>query len=179
MQNQKRIANKCGKYANIFGAIFSSFFFSIDLQANWQFNLGDTALSVVSIETTPVQPTIIVLCRRTLFAFTHGGVPRFQIRLQAIATSLLVYKTRKFFLLVRIFAANSKCSFSVNDATVQMCVGTATRTLLLYRDATLVWSAQLPFVPVDVLLASFKYVNVLKCIKMVAYNVSLAYFLGF
>ncbi|EJW70250.1 hypothetical protein WUBG_18843, partial [Wuchereria bancrofti] len=59
--------------------------------ANWTFNLGDYPLDLEVIDTSLVQPSIIILCKRTLFCLTHGGTLRFTYRLQCVATSLLVY----------------------------------------------------------------------------------------
>jgi hypothetical protein len=42
-----------------------------------------------------------------------------------------------------------------NDPIIQMCIGTATRTLLFYRDSMMVWSAQLDVVPASMLLGSY------------------------
>ncbi|KAI6195162.1 hypothetical protein M3Y96_01201600 [Aphelenchoides besseyi] len=102
----------------------------------WSFNLGDTAVDIYDVNIAPIQPSILVLCKRALYCMTHGGSPRFIIRLQAIATSLLVYKTS-------------------NDPTTQICIGTATKTLLFYRDVKMVWSAQMEIVPIYLLLSTF------------------------
>ncbi|KAI6240402.1 Protein PTHB1 [Aphelenchoides fujianensis] len=94
----------------------------------WSFNLGDTPIDIADLNIVPIQPSILVLCKRALFCMTHGGTPRFIIRLQAVATSLLVYKTTA-------------------DPKTQLCIGTATKTLLFFRDVTMIWAAQMDFVP--------------------------------
>uniref|UniRef100_A0A915ED19 Protein PTHB1 n=1 Tax=Ditylenchus dipsaci TaxID=166011 RepID=A0A915ED19_9BILA len=81
----------------------------------------------------PIQPSIVVLCRRSV---THGGTPRFTIRLQCVAMCMMIYNSNK-------------------DAGIQICVGTSTSTLLFYHDTKMLWSAQLSFVPVYVNISSF------------------------
>lgn len=66
-------------------------FNSIQFQANWTFSLGDYPLNLEVIDTSLVQPSIVVLCKRTLLCLTHGGTLRFMYRLQCVATSLFVY----------------------------------------------------------------------------------------
>lgn len=41
----------------------------------------------------PIQPSILVLCKRALYCVTHGGTPRFIIRLQCAALCLMVYNS--------------------------------------------------------------------------------------
>ncbi|KAI6218406.1 hypothetical protein M3Y99_01712500 [Aphelenchoides fujianensis] len=105
----------------------------------WSFNLGDTPIDIADLNIVPIQPSILVLCKRALFCMTHGGTPRFIIRLQAVATSLLVYKTTA-------------------DPKTQLCIGTATKTLLFFRDVTMIWAAQMDFVPVHLLLTTIGHV---------------------
>ncbi|KHN88994.1 Protein PTHB1, partial [Toxocara canis] len=106
------------------------------LNPDWTFNLGDWPLSLAVIDTAPVQPSIVVLCKRVLLCFTHGGTLRFSIRLQCIATALLVYN-------------------STSDAYLQLCIATTTRTLLFYADNILIWAAQLAIEPMQLNLCSF------------------------
>ncbi|KAI6240427.1 hypothetical protein M3Y99_00475000 [Aphelenchoides fujianensis] len=106
----------------------------------WSFNLGDTPIDIADLNIVPIQPSILVLCKRALFCMTHGGTPRFIIRLQAVATSLLVYKTTA-------------------DPKTQLCIGTATKTLLFFRDVTMIWAAQMDFVPVHLLLSTIGQVH--------------------
>uniref|UniRef100_A0A915AKL1 PTHB1 C-terminal domain-containing protein n=1 Tax=Parascaris univalens TaxID=6257 RepID=A0A915AKL1_PARUN len=103
---------------------------------DWTFNLGDWPLSIAVIDTAPVQPSIVVLCKRVLLCFTHGGTLRFSIRLQCIATALLVYN-------------------STSDAYIQLCIATTTNTLLFYTDNILIWAAQLAVEPMQLNLCSF------------------------
>ncbi|VDK70536.1 unnamed protein product [Litomosoides sigmodontis] len=103
---------------------------------NWTFNLGDYPLNLEVIDTSLVQPSIIILCRRTLYCLTHGGTLRFTYRLQCVATSLLVYD----------FTHNSY---------VKLCIATATRMLLFLKDTTLVWAAQLQQNAIQVRLCTF------------------------
>ncbi|CAD5211463.1 unnamed protein product [Bursaphelenchus xylophilus] len=106
------------------------------LLCEWTYNLGDTVVDMANMDTPPVQPSLVILCRRMLYCITHGGTPRFMIRFQFVATTILVYKT--------------------NDSPVtQFCVGTSTKTMLFYQDTTMVWSAQFSFVPVAVKICSF------------------------
>ncbi|CAD5207256.1 unnamed protein product [Bursaphelenchus okinawaensis] len=108
------------------------------LMYEWTFNLGDTVVDMGNIDETPIQPSIIVLCRRMLYCFTHGGTPRFMLRFQFVCTSLLVYKS--------------------NDTPVtQYCVGTSTKTLLFYNDTTMVWSAQFGVIPIEVRRCNFTH----------------------
>ncbi|EFO19638.2 hypothetical protein LOAG_08855 [Loa loa] len=109
------------------------------IAANWTFNLGDYPLDLEVINTTLVQPSILILCKRTLFCLTHGGNIRFTYRLQCVATSLLVYD-------------------STHDAYVKLCIATATRMLLFFKDTILVWAAQLLHDTIQVRLCSFSSV---------------------
>uniref|UniRef100_A0A9J2P4A1 Protein PTHB1 n=1 Tax=Ascaris lumbricoides TaxID=6252 RepID=A0A9J2P4A1_ASCLU len=106
------------------------------LNPDWTFNLGDWPLSIAVIDTAPVQPSIVVLCKRVLLCFTHGGTLRFSVRLQCIATALLVYN-------------------STSDAYIQLCIATTTNTLLFYTDNILIWAAQLAVEPMQLNLCSF------------------------
>ncbi|KAH7727683.1 hypothetical protein AAVH_04727 [Aphelenchoides avenae] len=110
------------------------------LNTDWTLNLGDTALDIAVMGILPIQPSILVLCKRALYCMTHGGTPRFIIRLQCAALCLMVYN-------------------SVSDAGIQLCIGTSTKTLLFYHDTTVVWSAQMPFSPVSVTISSFGEAN--------------------
>ncbi|VDM91888.1 unnamed protein product, partial [Onchocerca ochengi] len=106
------------------------------ITANWTFNLGDYPLDLETIDTTLVQPSIIALCKRTLFCLTHGGTLRFTYRLQCVAISLLVYD-------------------STNDAYVKLCISTASRMLLFFKDTISTWSAQLSHNAIQVRLCTF------------------------
>ncbi|VDO43982.1 unnamed protein product [Onchocerca flexuosa] len=106
------------------------------ITANWTFNLGDYPLDLETIDTALVQPSIVILCKRTIFCFTHGGSLRFTYRLQCVATSLLVYD-------------------SADDAYVKLCISTATRLLLFFKNTISIWSAQLSHNAIQVRLCSF------------------------
>lgn len=58
-------------------------------------NLGDTPIDIAVMGVVPVQPSILVLCKRALFCATHGGTLRYTIRLQCVAQCLMVYKISK------------------------------------------------------------------------------------
>uniref|UniRef100_A0A0R3RK48 Protein PTHB1 n=1 Tax=Elaeophora elaphi TaxID=1147741 RepID=A0A0R3RK48_9BILA len=109
------------------------------ITANWTFSLGDYPLNLEVIDTALVQPSIIILCKRTLFCLTHGGTLRFTYRLQCVATSLLVYD-------------------STHDAYVKLCIATASRMLLFFKDTILVWAAQLLQDAIQVRLCTFSSV---------------------
>uniref|UniRef100_A0A915PMZ1 Uncharacterized protein n=1 Tax=Setaria digitata TaxID=48799 RepID=A0A915PMZ1_9BILA len=109
------------------------------IPANWIFSLGDYPLDLAVIDTSLVQPSIIILCKRTLFCLTHGGTLRFTYRLQSVALSLLVYD-------------------STHDAYVQFCITTANRMLLFFKDTILVWAAQLLYDAIQVRLCTFSAV---------------------
>ncbi|KAI1704609.1 protein pthb1 like protein [Ditylenchus destructor] len=106
------------------------------LNPDWSLNLGDTALDLTVIGVLPIQPSIVVLCRRVVYCITHGGTPRFMIRLQCVAMCMMIYNSNR-------------------DAGIQICVGTSTSTLLFYHDTKMLWSAQLQFVPVYINISSF------------------------
>ncbi|MCP9264342.1 Protein PTHB1 [Dirofilaria immitis] len=61
------------------------------IPANWTLNLGDYPLNLEVIDVAPVQPSIVILCKRTLFCLTHGGTIRFTYRFQSVAISLFAY----------------------------------------------------------------------------------------
>ncbi|CAG9537293.1 unnamed protein product [Cercopithifilaria johnstoni] len=106
---------------------------------NWTFSLGDYPLNLEVIDTSLVQPSIIILCKRTLFCLTHGGTLRFTYRLQCVATSLFVYD-------------------STHDAYIKLCITTATRMLLFFKDTLLIWAAQLLQNAIQVRLCTFSSV---------------------
>ncbi|VDN94925.1 unnamed protein product [Brugia pahangi] len=107
--------------------------------ANWTFNLGDYPLDLEVINTSLVQPSIIILCKRTLFCLTHGGTLRFTYRLQCVATSLLVYDF-------------------TDDAYIKLCISTATHMLLFLKDTILIWAAQLLQNAIQIRLCTFSSV---------------------
>uniref|UniRef100_A0A1I8EI20 PTHB1 N-terminal domain-containing protein n=1 Tax=Wuchereria bancrofti TaxID=6293 RepID=A0A1I8EI20_WUCBA len=109
------------------------------ITANWTFNLGDYPLDLEVIDTSLVQPSIIILCKRTLFCLTHGGTLRFTYRLQCVATSLLVYDF-------------------TDDAYIKLCISTATHMLLFLKDTILVWAAQLLQNAIQIRLCTFSSV---------------------
>ncbi|VDN04870.1 unnamed protein product [Thelazia callipaeda] len=109
------------------------------LTADWVFSLGDYPLNLAVIDTPPVQPSVVILCKRIIFCLTLGGALRFCYRLQCVATSLLVYN-------------------STRDAYVQFCIATSTRTLLFFKDTTLVWAAQHSYTPIQINLCTFSSV---------------------
>ncbi|VDK50194.1 unnamed protein product [Anisakis simplex] len=125
------------------------------LNPDWTFNLGEWPLDVSVIDTTPVQPSIVVLCKRSLLCFTHGGTLRFSIRLQCIATALLVYNSSERFTISFLSYLNVKIEFSASDAYIQLCIATTTKTLLFYADNILIWAAQLTDEPIQLNLCSF------------------------
>uniref|UniRef100_A0A914HF17 Protein PTHB1 n=1 Tax=Globodera rostochiensis TaxID=31243 RepID=A0A914HF17_GLORO len=108
------------------------------VNADWIQPLGDIILQMIVLNISrsadepsspgAVQPSILVLCKRALHCFTHGGNPRFTIRLQTVALCVTVLSHWK-------------------DAHIPLCIGNGTKTVLFYSDTRLIWSGQLPFVP--------------------------------
>uniref|UniRef100_A0A183BQH7 Bardet-Biedl syndrome 9 n=1 Tax=Globodera pallida TaxID=36090 RepID=A0A183BQH7_GLOPA len=106
--------------------------------ADWTQPLGDIILQMIVLNMSrsadepsspdAVQPSILVLCKRALHCVTHGGNPRFTIRLQTVALCVTVLSHWK-------------------DAHIPLCIGNGTKTVLFYSDTRLIWSGQLPFVP--------------------------------
>ncbi|KIH47609.1 hypothetical protein ANCDUO_22328 [Ancylostoma duodenale] len=58
---------------------------------DWTFHLGDTCIDMAMEDTPPIQPSIICLCRYTVYCLTTGGTVRWQIRLEQVGTALMVY----------------------------------------------------------------------------------------
>ncbi|KAL3069482.1 hypothetical protein niasHS_018207 [Heterodera schachtii] len=123
------------------------------VNADWILPLGDIAVQMYvlnilpmssspteepssSSSPIPAQPSILVLCKRALHCVTHGGNPRFTIRLQTVALCLTVLSHWK-------------------DAHIPLCIGTATKTVLFYSDTRLIWSGQLPFTPQQIGTCTF------------------------
>lgn len=53
-------------------------------------NLGDTLLEIYPIDTLTIQPSILILCKRSIFCITNGGVIRYVIRLQCVAICMMI-----------------------------------------------------------------------------------------
>ncbi|KAM3722132.1 Protein pthb1 [Dirofilaria immitis] len=109
------------------------------IPANWTLNLGDYPLNLEVIDVAPVQPSIVILCKRTLFCLTHGGTIRFTYRFQSVAISLFAYHSNQ-------------------DAYVKLCISTANRMLLFFKDTILVWAAQLLHDAIQIRLCTFSAV---------------------
>ncbi|KAK6024513.1 hypothetical protein OSTOST_09681 [Ostertagia ostertagi] len=57
-------------------------------------SIKDTGTIDMAMEDTPpIQPSIICLCRYTVYCLTTGGTVRWQIRLERVGTALMVYNT--------------------------------------------------------------------------------------
>ncbi|PAV87957.1 hypothetical protein WR25_20244 [Diploscapter pachys] len=102
---------------------------------DWTMNLGDSAISLATQDMPPVQPSIIVLCRRTMYCFTSGGIIRWQVRFECIATALCVYRVPE-----------------TDNAIIRSIVATNINTLLIYSDSKLIWNCQTQEPPVQLLV---------------------------
>ncbi|PAV76229.1 hypothetical protein WR25_17570 [Diploscapter pachys] len=107
---------------------------------DWTMNLGDNAISLATQDMPPVQPSIIVLCRRTMYCFTSGGIIRWQVRFECIATALCVYRVPE-----------------TDNATIRSVVATNINTLLIYADSKLIWNCQTQEPPVQLLVSSYRF----------------------
>uniref|UniRef100_A0A0K0G2M1 Protein PTHB1 (inferred by orthology to a human protein) n=1 Tax=Strongyloides venezuelensis TaxID=75913 RepID=A0A0K0G2M1_STRVS len=103
---------------------------------DWSINLGDVAIEMVVAETSPVQPSVLVLCKKILYCFTVSGNLRYILRFDYVALSLKMYEF-------------------LSDAYIRFCIGTSTRNLLFYMDTKLTWSTQLDFTPISIRVATF------------------------
>uniref|UniRef100_A0AC34FI07 PTHB1 N-terminal domain-containing protein n=1 Tax=Panagrolaimus sp. ES5 TaxID=591445 RepID=A0AC34FI07_9BILA len=103
----------------------------------WDLNIGDTAVAVEAIvpsEENPVQPSLAVLCRRSLHCLTSSGSIRYTLRLENPAMAMYI---------------------QIRNATIHYILATHVKTLLFYQDTTMIWAAQLNFIPISVSLATF------------------------
>uniref|UniRef100_A0A0K0DSQ7 CPSF_A domain-containing protein n=1 Tax=Strongyloides stercoralis TaxID=6248 RepID=A0A0K0DSQ7_STRER len=107
-----------------------------DLSHDWCVNLGDTAIEMIVAEASPIQPSVLVLCKKLLYCFTVSGNLRYIIRFDYIALSLMTYEF-------------------LSDSYIRFCIGTSTKNLLFYMDTKLVWSTQLDFLPISIRIATF------------------------
>uniref|UniRef100_A0A914UPG1 PTHB1 N-terminal domain-containing protein n=1 Tax=Plectus sambesii TaxID=2011161 RepID=A0A914UPG1_9BILA len=96
---------------------------------DWSFELGENAIDLAVVEISPAQPSIVVLGERTVFCFTEGGTLRFMRKLDYNPVCLLAYT-------------------ATSEGFLQYLIGSDTRTLMLYADTTLIWTAQLAYTPV-------------------------------
>ncbi|VDM85351.1 unnamed protein product [Strongylus vulgaris] len=105
---------------------------------DWTFHLGDTCVDMAMEDTPPIPPSIICLCRYTVYCLTTGGTVRWQIRLEQVGTALMVYNVGK------------------ETLSVRLCVATNSNTLLVFMDNKLMWNSQTEDVVVSLKLSSFK-----------------------
>uniref|UniRef100_A0A1I7WZU5 Bardet-Biedl syndrome 2 protein homolog n=1 Tax=Heterorhabditis bacteriophora TaxID=37862 RepID=A0A1I7WZU5_HETBA len=114
------------------------------------FHLGESAIDMCMEDTPPIQPSIVVLCRTTVFCLTTGGTVRWQIRLECVASAMMVYNTKK------------------ESPSIRLCVATTTNTLLIFLDNRLLWNCQTDFLPIAVNLSSYSavYQNVLSLLSV-------------
>nr|CAD2189261.1 unnamed protein product [Meloidogyne enterolobii] len=106
------------------------------------FNSNTNLNSSISINTnaqntTGFPPSIIVLCKRILYCFTHNGSLRYSIRLQTVALSLHILSQGK--------SSENKLIQQQTALPISIIIGTAGKTLLFYSDTKLIWNVQLPF----------------------------------
>ena len=97
------------------------------VRASWALDVGELALDVQYAATSP-SSTVVVLGSTTLFWLTDSGSLRLCKRLESEPLCMLCYRT--------------------SGAAVDMLVGTSAQQLLVLRDAQVMWSARLDFVPV-------------------------------
>uniref|UniRef100_A0A914Q6Q6 PTHB1 N-terminal domain-containing protein n=1 Tax=Panagrolaimus davidi TaxID=227884 RepID=A0A914Q6Q6_9BILA len=103
----------------------------------WDLNVGDTAVAVEAIvpsEENPVQPSLAILCRRSLHCLTTLGSIRYTIRLENPAMAMYI---------------------QIKNASIHYILATHVKTLLFYEDTTMIWAAQLNFIPISVTLSTF------------------------
>ncbi|EPB67773.1 hypothetical protein ANCCEY_13130, partial [Ancylostoma ceylanicum] len=116
---------------------------------DWTFHLGDTCIDMAMEDTPPIQPSIICLCRYTVYCLTTGGTVRWQIRLEQVGTALMVYNVGK------------------ETLSVRLCVATSSNTLLVFLDNKLMWNSQTEDTVVSLKLSTFNstYQNVLSMLS--------------
>uniref|UniRef100_A0A914RCV6 PTHB1 N-terminal domain-containing protein n=1 Tax=Panagrolaimus davidi TaxID=227884 RepID=A0A914RCV6_9BILA len=103
----------------------------------WDLNVGDTPVAVEAIvpsEENPVQPSLALLCRRSLHCLTSLGSIRYTIRLENPAMAMYI---------------------QIKNASIHYILATHVKTLLFYEDTTMIWAAQLNFIPISVTLSTF------------------------
>ncbi|KAG1651572.1 Protein PTHB1 [Nymphon striatum] len=98
---------------------------------DWFYNLGEQAVDICVSNFKNSIPSIFVLGERHIFCLKDTGVLRFLIKLDYSPSAFLPYQADA-------------------DGSVMYMVTTHTKTLLIYKDVTLQWAAQIPVVPVNV-----------------------------
>uniref|UniRef100_A0A1I7T9G3 Protein PTHB1 n=1 Tax=Caenorhabditis tropicalis TaxID=1561998 RepID=A0A1I7T9G3_9PELO len=104
---------------------------------DWSFNLGDTAIHMEVTE--GLKPTTIILCRRHVSAFNSSGSVVWQIRLEAVGMSMVLYRS----LLIN------------NTQFNRLIIATSDDTLLIFQDNKLVWNCSALMSPVALLVCSY------------------------
>ncbi|VDO10652.1 unnamed protein product [Haemonchus placei] len=120
--------------------------------------MGDTCVDMAMEDTPPIQPSIICLCRYTVYCLTTGGTVRWQIRLERVGTALMVYSTGK------------------ETLSIRLCVTTSSNSLLVFMDNKLMWNSQTEDTIVAIKLSSYSstYQSVLSMLS-VSGRVSIGY----
>ncbi|ETN76515.1 hypothetical protein NECAME_03447, partial [Necator americanus] len=96
-----------------------------------------------------IQPSIICLCRYTVYCLSTGGTVRWQIRLEQVGTALMVYSVGK------------------EAHSIRLCVATSSNTLLVFSDYKLMWNSQTEGTVISLKLSNFNstYQNVLSMLS--------------
>ncbi|KAK6731949.1 hypothetical protein RB195_008039 [Necator americanus] len=116
---------------------------------DWTFHLGDTCIDMAMEDAPPIQPSIICLCRYTVYCLSTGGTVRWQIRLEQVGTALMVYSVGK------------------EAHSIRLCVATSSNTLLVFSDYKLMWNSQTEGTVISLKLSNFNstYQNVLSMLS--------------
>ncbi|XP_063308140.1 protein PTHB1 isoform X2 [Pelobates fuscus] len=107
------------------------------LVADWILSIGEQALDIRIVSFNQTTFSILVLGERNFFCLKENGQIRFMKKFDYNPSCFLPY-----------------CS--VSEGTINTLVGNHNNMLLVYQDVTLKWAAQLPHIPVAVMVASFQ-----------------------
>lgn len=103
------------------------------IKPTWSLNLGELAMDIqYALSTTP---TVIVLGERSVFWLTDSGGLRLSKRLESDPMCMLSYQS--------------------NGPAVNLLLSTRDHKLVVLRDAVVVWTAHLDFIPIALGLCEF------------------------
>ncbi|XP_054754048.2 protein PTHB1-like isoform X1 [Lytechinus pictus] len=107
------------------------------ITADWTYPLGEPVLDMSVITHANAVPSIVILGERSVVCLKDVGTLSFSKKLEYNPSSFFIYA-------------------SLNENSIQYMVGTHTRQLLVYEDATLKWAAKLEHVPVALRIGEFQ-----------------------